>query len=198
MGTEIQELRKMLGPDHVEVTKRCAELENLRQQRPLHTRVLEGQRRTEKATKKVEMRRKELAEAEELLRMAHEKRENAFRECEAAQMEVLHARERQEELVGEFRGADSQPGHAGPCLLGVRNALDLLCQMAPGDEAGMGSKQLVDVAKNELAALEYSVKRSRGDVGAVQGALGVASGPGIDDSEVGTNDLVGCGRGGES
>ena len=64
LGTEIQDLRRMLGPDHVEVTKRCAELENLRRQRPLHTRVLDGQRRIEKASKKVEMRQKELAEAE--------------------------------------------------------------------------------------------------------------------------------------
>ena len=52
LGTEIQEHREMLGPDHVEVTKRCAELESLRQQRPLHTRILDGQHHLEKATKK--------------------------------------------------------------------------------------------------------------------------------------------------
>ena len=106
-------------------------------------------------------------------------------------MEVLHAKEGQAELMGEFRGADSQPGHAGPCLLGVRNALDRLFQMAPGDEAGMGSKQLVDVARNELAALECSLKSSRGDAGAEQEAMDAASGPGIDDIEAWTNDLVG-------
>ena len=180
----------MLGPDHVEVTKRCAELESLRQQRPLHTRVLDGQRRIEKATEKVEMRRKELAEAEELLRTAHEKRDDAFRECEAAQMEVLHAREGQEELVGELRGADAQPGHAGQCLLGVWDALDRLFQRASGDEAGMGTKQLVEMAKNELAALEYSLKSSRCDAGAEQEVMDAASEPGTDDIEAWTNDVV--------
>ena len=180
----------MLGPDHVEVTKRRAELESLRQQRPLHTRVLDGQRRIEKATEKVEMWRKELAEAEELLRMAHEKRDDAFRECEVAQVEVLHAREGQEELVGELRGADAQPGHAGPCLLGVWDALDRLFQRASGDEARNVAKQLVEMTKNELAALEYSLKRSRGHAGAEQEVVDVASEPSTDDLEAWTNDVV--------
>ena len=103
LGTEIQELRKVLGRDHVEVTKRCAELESLRHQRPLHTRILDGQRRFEKATKKVELRRKELAEAEKQLRMAHAKRDKAFRECEAAQTEELRAKQGQTELLREFQ-----------------------------------------------------------------------------------------------
>ena len=55
----------------------------------------------------------------------------------------------------------------------------------------MGTKQLVDVAKNELAALEYSLKNSWGDAGAEQEAVDAASGPGIEDIEVRTNDLVG-------
>ena len=190
LGTEIQELRKVLGPDHVEVTKRRAELESLRQQRLLHTRVLDGQRRIEKATEKVEMWRKELAEAEELLRMAHERRDKAFRECEVAEREVLHAREGQEELAGEFRGADAQPGHAGPCLLGVRDALDRLFQRASGDEARNVAKQLVEMAKSELAPLEYSLKRSRGHAGAEQEVVDVASEPGTDDLEAWTNDVV--------
>ena len=171
--------------------KRCAELDSLRHQRPLHTRVLDGQRRIEKATKKVEMRRKELAEAEEQLRTAHAKRDKAFRECEAAQMDVSRARERQAELVGEFRGADSQPGYAGPCLLGVRSALHRLFQMASANEAGNVAKQLVEVAKNELAALEYSLKGSRSDAGAEQEVTDAASGPGIEDIEAWINDLAG-------
>ena len=63
--------------------------------------------------------------------------------------------------------------------------------MAPGDEAGMGTKQLVGVAKNELAALEYSFKSSRGDAGAEQEAMDAASEPCVDDIETWTNDLVG-------
>ena len=153
-------------------------------------RVLHGQRRIEKATEKVEMRRKELAVAEELLRMAHEKRDNAFRECQAAHMEVLHAREGQAELMGEFRGAVSQPGHARPCLLGVRSALDRLFQMASADGAGNGAKQLVEVAKSELAALEYSLNGSRGGAGAEQEVMDAASGPGVDDKEAWTIDVV--------
>ena len=177
--------------------KRCAELESLRQQRLLHTRVLDGQRRIEKATEKVEMRRKELAVAEELLRVAHERRDKAFRECEVAQREVLYAREGQEELVGELREADSQPGHAGPCLLGVRDALDCLLQMASADGAGNGAKQLVEVAKSEIAALKYSLNGSRGGAGAEQEVMDAASGPGVDDKEAWTIDVVDV-DGGES
>ena len=147
LGTEIQELRKVLGPDHVEVTKRCAELENLRQQRPLHTRVLGGQRRVEKATKKVEMRRKELAEAEELLRMAHEKRDNAFREWEAAQEEVLHAWEGQAELVGRVPWSRLSAGTRRTVSVGCSACAGLLVPDGPwgrgrdGHEAACGCGQ---------------------------------------------------------
>ena len=184
----------MLGPDHVEVTKRCAELENLLRR----ARVLHGQRRIEKATERVEMRRRELAVAEELLRVAHERRDKAFRECVVAQGKVLHAREGQEELVGELRGADSQSGHAGSCLLGVRDAPDCLLQTASVDGAGNGAKQLVEDAKSELAALEYSLNGSRGGAGTEQVVMDAASGPGVND-KAGVDHRRGRrGRGGES
>ena len=191
LASEIQELRKMLGPDHVEVTKRCVELESLRQQRPLHTRVLDGQRRLEKATKKVMQRRKEMAEADEEMDRIQAKRDKAFNELQTAQEEELRAKQGQAELLRSFRGVDPPPEEAGPSLSSVREALDRLSAMASADEAGSAAKQLLEVAKNELAALERSLKSPEGETGAGLDAMDAASEPGTDDIEAWTNDLVG-------
>ena len=190
LDTEIQELRTMLGPDNVEVTKRCAELESLRQQRPLHTRILDGQRRLEKATKKVELRRKELAEAEEQLRTAHTQRDQVFHECDTAQAEELRAKQGQTELLREFHGADPPPGDAGRSLSGVRDALDRLLNLASADEASSVAKQVLEVAKSELAVFGCSLKSTRGDASACPEAMDAASEAGIDDIEAWTNHLV--------
>ena len=163
LGSEIQELRKLLGPDHVEVTKRCAELESLRQQRPLHTRILDGQRRLEKATKKVELRRKELAE--EQMHMAHAKRDKPATSARPPKRRsCVRSRDRRSSATVPW----SRPSTGGcwtdfgKCL----DALDRLFHMASADEAGSAAKQLLEVAKNELAALECSLKSSGRDAGA--------------------------------
>ena len=174
LGSEIQGLRKLLGPDHVEVTKRRAELESFRQQRPLHTTILDGQRRLEKATKKVALRRKKLAEAEEQMHMAHAKRDKG-----------------QTELLRQFHGADLPLEDAGPSLASVKDALDRFFHIASADEAGSAAKQLLEVAKNELTALECSLKSSMGVAQDGLEAMDAANEPGTDDTEVWTNDLVG-------
>ena len=123
--------------------------------------------------------------------MAHEKRDKAFREWEAAKTEELCAKKGQTELLREFHGADPQSGDAESSLSGVRDALDRLFHMASADEAGNVAKQLLEVAKNELAALECSLKRSKEDAGVGLEAMVATSEPGVDDIETWTNDLVG-------
>ena len=63
--------------------------------------------------------------------------------------------------------------------------------MSSADEARSVLKQLLEVAKSELAALECSLKSTRGDAGAGPEAMDAASEPRIDDIEAWTNDLVG-------
>ena len=142
----------------------------------------------------MELRRKELAEAEEQMHMAHAKRDKAFYECETSQAEELRAKQGQTEILRQFHGADLPLEDAGPSLAGVRDALDRLFHMASADEAGSAAKQLLEVAKNELAALECSLKSSGGDAGAGLGAMDATSEPGSDDIEAWTNDLVGVVR----
>ena len=83
--------------------------------------------------------------------MAHAKRDKAFHECETAQTEELRAKQEQTGLLREFLGADPPPGDAGPSLSRVRDALDGLFPLTTADEAGSVAKQLLEVAKSELA-----------------------------------------------
>ena len=97
----------------------------------------------------------------------------------------------QTEFLRQFHGADLPLEEAGPSLASVRDALDRLFHMASADEAGSAAKQQLEVANNELAALEHSLKSSGRDAGAGMEAMDAASEPGIDDVEAWTNDLVG-------
>jgi chromosome segregation ATPase len=148
---EIEGLKKILDASHPEVQKRQVELDGLRRKRPLHTQVLDAQRKVEKAGKKFESKRKELDGLDKQIEELRKLQQAASDSVLEAKLELDTAKERQHEVLQAMAKNGDPPGESDQ-LDQTKEAIEMLGKAGSAD--GLEARQLLIAARAKLAEVE--------------------------------------------
>jgi chromosome segregation ATPase len=146
---EIEGLKKILDASHPEVQKRQEELDGLRRKRPLHTQVLDAQRKVEKAGKKFESKRKELDGLDKQIEELRKLQQAASDSVLEAKQELDTAKERQHEVLQAMAKNGDPPSDQ---LDQTKEAIEMLGKAGSADD--LEARQLLIAAKAKLAEVE--------------------------------------------